>query len=48
VASANPGRVFLLQTKPYTKNRITLDGTHYAYDELQRIYSTLFLADGLR
>jgi hypothetical protein len=31
----------------YTKIRITLDGTHYAY-ELQRTYSTLFLADGLR
>ncbi len=47
MASANPGHVFLLQTKPHTKIRITLDGTHYAY-ELQRIYSTLFLADGLR
>jgi hypothetical protein len=31
----------------HTKIRITLDGTHYAY-ELQGIYSTLFLADGLR
>ena len=30
----------------HTKIRMTLDDTHYAY-ELQRIYSTLFLADGL-
>jgi hypothetical protein len=29
-----------------TKIRITSDGIHYAY-ELQRIYSTPFLADGL-
>jgi hypothetical protein len=29
-----------------TKIRITSDGIHYGY-ELQRIYSTLFLADGL-
>jgi hypothetical protein len=28
-------------------NLMELDGPHYAY-ELQRIYSTLFLADGLR